>query len=773
MQATIQVSTHGAFSSNEGEQSISISHLKATRTALSNEMRLNASPGATIIWVNGGPVRIVSERSTHIIYEESSFIASGDVARFVLPANVSDEEVSSESTLFILEVNAIINESIFLAEHFLTPVVRGFEETASLQYIHEQLTSIEAESMYCDAQSRSKPLLAAFLVDLLLRAMPETEKKEVAAPALSAFKLYCSENLADTLSVNALANAMDMSSSVFYKWVKPLIGMTPGRYVRKMRLERCQELLTNTDLTLEIIADRCGFPNRYHLTREFTKLYGTPPIRYRKNIKQQGSEQLFADAARLIELEDYVGALDTLNDILNTSKAQEARPKALFMKAHCLSKIEQCSRAISIWQALQDTSYEEPARKELIRTLLTAGDHARALSEFARAYREGATRIREQLIGLWIDHTVSILQKKDAPALQSSLLLRRELFIDDTRSASLACHVILALGQDPLAMTESDALPIKEKVALLRKMGRFQDVLNSMKNEITPSQRAHILIQAGRYQEVLDNHPGCLKACADAMTALGKPELAIEEHPDCCNVALFELKRYEEILGRYPHHPDYRLDALHALGRLDEVIGDLVPGSRIHSLVQLHLDPKALLGETDNHLFYYAALFLEGVNALMKGQDSRARELLSTIPSPWTHGFWLCDHTEEELLLTPVLCEWLGEQGCIEQQFAFLHDHCRHAAQQRLWHTIGYITGNLDEKAFLSQPSQVHISTRLCFAQALRLDLEGHRKNATCHYNNYLEEAPPLLDMSCLCIAFARWRLSQIGVSHYQERGSN
>ena len=60
------------------------------------------------------------------------------------------------------------------------------------------------------------------------------------------------------------------------------LDVAPARYIVERRVSRAAELLVYSNDSLEQIADACGFPNRFYLSRVFTKVLGTSPARYRK-----------------------------------------------------------------------------------------------------------------------------------------------------------------------------------------------------------------------------------------------------------------------------------------------------------------------------------------------------------------------------------------------------------------------------------------------------------------------------------------------------------
>ncbi|WP_409344079.1 helix-turn-helix domain-containing protein [Paenibacillus sp. MBLB4367] len=58
--------------------------------------------------------------------------------------------------------------------------------------------------------------------------------------------------------------------------------MTPSAFVTELRLSRACRLLAETALTLDAIAQKCGYENGFYLSRVFHDKKGTSPSAYRK-----------------------------------------------------------------------------------------------------------------------------------------------------------------------------------------------------------------------------------------------------------------------------------------------------------------------------------------------------------------------------------------------------------------------------------------------------------------------------------------------------------
>lgn len=66
---------------------------------------------------------------------------------------------------------------------------------------------------------------------------------------------------------------------------KKILGRTPHQEIIRVQLERVKRLLSETDLTLEAIAERAGFSHVEYLSVAFKREVGMPPSRYRSENK--------------------------------------------------------------------------------------------------------------------------------------------------------------------------------------------------------------------------------------------------------------------------------------------------------------------------------------------------------------------------------------------------------------------------------------------------------------------------------------------------------
>ena len=88
---------------------------------------------------------------------------------------------------------------------------------------------------------------------------------------------FIQEQLAENISLNALAAAVGLSPFHFARSFKKSVGLTPHQYVIRCRIERARQLLLRADASVSDIASRVGFCDQSHLTAHFKRLYGVTP----------------------------------------------------------------------------------------------------------------------------------------------------------------------------------------------------------------------------------------------------------------------------------------------------------------------------------------------------------------------------------------------------------------------------------------------------------------------------------------------------------------
>lgn len=84
------------------------------------------------------------------------------------------------------------------------------------------------------------------------------------------------------IGLEELAQACGLSRSHFARAFKATTGVTPMQWLLSQRLDRAKDLLKNSTLPIDQIADHCGFADQSHFTRAFVRTVGDTPGAWRR-----------------------------------------------------------------------------------------------------------------------------------------------------------------------------------------------------------------------------------------------------------------------------------------------------------------------------------------------------------------------------------------------------------------------------------------------------------------------------------------------------------
>ena len=84
-------------------------------------------------------------------------------------------------------------------------------------------------------------------------------------------------------NVDSMAAYVNMSRSYFQHIYRELFGVSCMTDVISGKIEKAKEILSETSCTVSQVAAMCGYENEEHFMRQFKKIVGVTPSKYRKN----------------------------------------------------------------------------------------------------------------------------------------------------------------------------------------------------------------------------------------------------------------------------------------------------------------------------------------------------------------------------------------------------------------------------------------------------------------------------------------------------------
>lgn len=89
-------------------------------------------------------------------------------------------------------------------------------------------------------------------------------------------------HLQGELSLEELAQSVNLSASRFRHLFKAETGVAPAQYLKVIRLRRAQELITTTYLSMKQVMSSVGVHDTGHFAKDFKRMYGLTPGEYRE-----------------------------------------------------------------------------------------------------------------------------------------------------------------------------------------------------------------------------------------------------------------------------------------------------------------------------------------------------------------------------------------------------------------------------------------------------------------------------------------------------------
>jgi AraC-like DNA-binding protein len=89
-------------------------------------------------------------------------------------------------------------------------------------------------------------------------------------------------HFARDVRLDELCSAVNLSPCHLTHLFTATLGISPTKYLKSIRMQRAQELLDHSLLSVKEIGMRVGMSDTSHFVRDFKKAYGLSPAQYRR-----------------------------------------------------------------------------------------------------------------------------------------------------------------------------------------------------------------------------------------------------------------------------------------------------------------------------------------------------------------------------------------------------------------------------------------------------------------------------------------------------------
>lgn len=168
------------------------------------------------------------------------------------------------------------------------PMKTSKDTAAEIAKIHaESLKLAQVEDVNILDYLLRRNLLALRLLQLALEVSeikPDLEEILIKSERLMPVLTHIHRHYQEPLTTKDMAACLHLSEPRFFALFKNIIGLSPGRYLQKVRLKKAQELLAVTEMRINEIASLVGYEDPFHFSRIFKKNFNISPEQFRKEL---------------------------------------------------------------------------------------------------------------------------------------------------------------------------------------------------------------------------------------------------------------------------------------------------------------------------------------------------------------------------------------------------------------------------------------------------------------------------------------------------------
>ncbi len=143
--------------------------------------------------------------------------------------------------------------------------------------------------MHCQTAGRRRAELCELYLRIILISLEEAvcgiemaEKDVPRYPQLKEIRREMYDNPVENMSVDKLCRRLAVSRTYFHRIYMAAFGVTFRQDAIKSRLSYACGLLLETELTVNVIAEKCGYESESYFMRQFRQHMGCTPSEYRR-----------------------------------------------------------------------------------------------------------------------------------------------------------------------------------------------------------------------------------------------------------------------------------------------------------------------------------------------------------------------------------------------------------------------------------------------------------------------------------------------------------
>ena len=260
-------------------------HYRNPDGALANSTRSHSHDYYELVIVLGG-------EGIHWLEEHSYPLAPGQV--YLIPPGKKHryqdfEHLVLQNFMFGKRVFRFLQRQLKLLPRY-SSFFQNLEQQPKLRLESWQIVEFDVILQHIALENQRKhsqnQLLLTSYVGLLLSKLldnPSTASPPTIHGSIHNAVAYMMQKYHSPIHLKKLAELSHMSLSSFHAYFKREFHTSPLQWLLRLRIKKSMELLLHTEKSIANVANDCGFPDPLYFSRQFRKLVGCTPQRYRQH----------------------------------------------------------------------------------------------------------------------------------------------------------------------------------------------------------------------------------------------------------------------------------------------------------------------------------------------------------------------------------------------------------------------------------------------------------------------------------------------------------
>lgn len=218
-------------------------------------------------------------------YERYALLDPGQAYLLAEPGEYALQAVS-DGLCFLLHLRGELVPRL-LGERLSKPLFHG--GAAAVREAAMSLAVLEEEGGEVSGETASA---LAYAMLLKLQALPAAVRRDAGSPLVEAAVAIIQEEFPFLEGVEELAQRLEVSAAHLGRVFSKKTGVSPGKYITRVRVEYAKLLLRDPDTTITYVAEASGFANANYFAKVFRRETGLSPSEYLAGAPRRPPEKI-------------------------------------------------------------------------------------------------------------------------------------------------------------------------------------------------------------------------------------------------------------------------------------------------------------------------------------------------------------------------------------------------------------------------------------------------------------------------------------------------